>query len=181
MGEQFAGAEFRKVASSTGIMGSGGTLYTYTIYVQVGLGIRRADVARRVDATLASDRGWTRSGRVRFQRLAANANTDVFVAAPDQVDILCAPLDTAGEVSCCQGRRVVLNADRWREAVPHWTGSVRSYREALIQHEFGHRIGQGHRSCEGAGRPHPIMMQFSYGLQGCRCHSWPLDYEVASL
>ena len=177
---EFAGKPFRRAAGGTEIMGTGGPLFTYTIYVQEGLGLKRSDVARRIDNTLGDERGWTRGGGVRFQRVEDGV-TPVVLCEPDVVDELCAPLDTAGEVSCCIHGRVVLNVVRWKKGVPHWTGNLRSYREALIQHEWGHRIGQGHRYCAGPGQPHPIMQQFTYGLQGCRCNSWPLDYEVESL
>lgn len=176
---EYAGEPFWKVKVGTPgpVVGRSGPLYQYAVYVQQGLGLHRARVARRIDVTLADARGWTR-GAVRFQRVAENANTDVLVAAPDTVDMLCAPLSTLGEVSCCQGRKVVINVRRWKGAVPHWTGSVTSYRQMLINHEVGHRIGMGHRYCGGAGQQAPVMQQQTYGLQGCRANQWPLEHEL---
>jgi hypothetical protein len=174
---EFAGKEFRMAEGRSEVMGSSGPLFTYSVFVQKGLGFRVTDVARRVDRTLGDERGWTRGGGVRFQR-TEDGTTPVLLCAPDVVDALCAPLDTAGEVSCCIHGRVVLNVKRWRSAVPHWTRTTRAYREALINHEWGHRIGKGHGYCPGPGQRHPAMMQFTYGLQGCKENSWPLDSEI---
>ena len=176
---EYNGKQFWKIVTGTPgpVIGDDGPLFKYTVYVQHGLGLHRARVARRIDVTLADARGWTR-GAVRFQRVAEGADTDVLVAGPHTVDALCAPLKTEGEVSCCQGRKVVINVLRWRNAVAHWTGSVLSYRQMLINHEFGHRIGKGHQNCGGGGRLAPVMQQQTYGLQGCRANPWPLDHEL---
>lgn len=178
MTPEFAGRKFRPASGRSGILGSGGPLFTYTVYVEEGIGFRPGDVARRVDHTLADGRGWTRAGTVRFERLERDGTTPVLLARPETVDALCAPLDTAGEVSCCIHGRVVLNVVRWRTAVPHWTGSVRSYREMVVNHEWGHRIGKGHGSCSGPGARAPVMQQQTYGLASCLENSWPLDSEL---
>jgi Protein of unknown function (DUF3152) len=178
---EFAGAAFRQVEGTSPVFGTGGTIWRYQIHVQRGLGIKRTTVQRLVDGTLGDPRGWTRAGTVRFQR-TEDGPTLVFVCGPKVVDQLCYPLKTLGEVSCSIENRVVLNSERWKYAVPHWTGSIKSYRQAVLNHEIGHRVGQGHRFCEKEGARHPVMMQFTYGLQGCSCcNSWPLDHEVASL
>jgi hypothetical protein len=175
--ERFAGKDFYLVLGGTPVVGTKGTLFQYTIYVQRGLGLVRADVASRIDRTLADKRGWIR-GNVRFQRVEKGAGTIVFVADPETTDKLCAPLRTEGKVSCCRDNYVVINVDRWKTAVPHWTGSVHTYRQMLINHEMGHRIGHGHLRCEGAGKLAPVMQQQTYGLQGCKENSWPLDSEI---
>jgi hypothetical protein len=127
---------------------------------------------------LADRRGWIRGGRVAFQRVSSGANTQVLLAHPETVDALCYPLNTEGEVSCCQGTRVVLNVKRWRFGVPHWTGRLKTYRQMVVNHEFGHRIGKPHRWCQTPGEPAAVMQQQTYSLQGCRENSWPLDYEL---
>lgn len=175
-----AGAEFAKAPGKTPVVGSGGDLYTYVVYVQKGHALNPGKVAGRIDATLADPRSWIKGGRVRWQRVEdpEGANTICYVAAPAQVDQLCAPLKTEGQVSCCLGQRVVLNIERWKYAVPHWQGSTRSYREMVINHEFGHRSGHGHGSCPGPGQLAPVMQQQTYGLQGCRENAWPLKGEL---
>jgi len=173
----FADMPFRKALGGSPVVGTEGPLYTYTIYVQKGLGIRRPDIVSRVEKTLGDARGWTR-GNVRFQRVEDGAGTFVLVAGPDTVDKLCYPLKTEGKVSCCQGNRVVINSERWKLGVPHWTGTIHTYRQMLINHEIGHRIGKSHGFCQGADQKAPVMQQQTYGLQGCKANSWPLDSEL---
>jgi len=175
---EFAGKEFFKMSGETEIFGDDGPLFQYTVYIQNGIGVDRKRATRRIDVTLADPRSWIRSGNVRFQRVDEGADTDCFIAGPNVVDILCAPLKTEGKVSCCMGRNVVLNVLRWMNAVPHWTGSLNTYRQMVINHEFGHRIGRGHGYCPGPGKLAPVMQQQTYGLQGCRENSWPLDSEL---
>jgi len=174
---ELLGHKFYKVLGESSVMGTQGPLFTYTVYLQRGLGLQREAVAKKIDGTLGDPRGWTR-GEVRFQRVETNANTFVYVASPDVTDRLCWPLRTEGKVSCCNGQRVVFNVNRWKEGVPHWTGSVASYRQMLINHEMGHRIGKGHQTCRDAGAKAPVMQQQTYGLQDCRANPWPLDWEL---
>ena len=158
-------------------MGTRGPLRRYTVYVQKGSGYPRLKVADRVDRTLGDPRGWTR-GPFRFQRVNAGADTQILLAFPEVVDKLCWPLETEGQVSCCQGSIIAINLDRWLHAVPHWTGNLTSYRQMLINHEMGHRIGKNHERCPGPGLPAPVMQQQTYGLQGCQANSWPLTSEL---
>lgn len=171
------GHTFYRVLGQSRIMGTRGPLFTYTVFVQRGLGLQREAIAKKIDTTLGDKRGWTR-GAVRFQRVEANANTFIYIASPDATDELCSPLQTEGKVSCCNGQRVVLNVERWNKGVIHWPGSVATYRQMLINHEMGHRIGKGHQNCRGAGTKAPVMQQQTYGLQKCLANSWPLDWEL---
>jgi hypothetical protein len=173
----FMGKPFYQVEGTSPVMGTEGPLFTYTIYVQKGLGFSRSYVQRKIDLTLGDKRGWTR-GNVRFQRVPGGTGTLILLAEPDIVDHFCYPLKTNGEVSCCNGRYVMLNSIRWSKGVPHWTGSIYTYRQMLINHEMGHRIGQSHRRCGGAGSKAPVMQQQTYGLQGCLANAWPLDFEL---
>ena len=166
------------------IAGSDGPVFRYCVYIEQEIAVARSNVVRVIEETLADQRGWIR-GAVRFQRVAEDADTDVYLAAPKTVDRLCVPLETKGEVSCCVGRNVVFNVKRWKQAVPHWrpgtSGRLLSYRQMVINHEFGHRIGNGHRYCPDPGKRAPVMQQQTYGLQGCLANPWPLQEEVAAL
>jgi Protein of unknown function (DUF3152) len=173
----FAGKRFYRVPGTTKIAGTRGSLFTYTVYIQRGLGIWPVRAAERIDATLADARGWTR-GAVRFQRRETGAGTTVLIADPEVTDAICAPLQTEGKVSCCRDRYVVLNVERWRNGVPHWPRGIVTYRQMLINHEFGHRIGKSHERCPATGRKAPVMQQQTYGLQGCQANSWPLVHEL---
>lgn len=150
---------------------------TYVVEVERGLPYGSGEVAARVDAVLRDPRGWRVAAGTTFARLAddeaASADVRVRLASPDTTDELCAPLLTGGEVSCRNGPLVVLNAVRWTEGVPHYRGDLSRYRQYLVNHEMGHAIGRGHVGCPAPGEPAPVMLQQTYGLQGCRINPWP--------
>ena len=171
------GLPFKRVLGSSPRAGTG-QLYTYTVYVEAGIDINPEGFAAKVEMILGDKRGWIRGGKVAFKRVSKYAGTQLVLAKPDTVDKLCYPLQTEGEVSCCNGTKVVVNVERWMKAVPHWPGSVKTYRQMLVNHEMGHRIGNGHRSCPGEGQLAPVMQQQTYGLQGCKANSWPLASEL---
>lgn len=172
-----AGASYRTVPGDSARVGSG-TTYRFRLLIDRSVKIDRRGVARQIESTLSDPRGWTRSGSVAFRRVDSGGNTRVILARPREVDRLCHPLPTNRTYSCNVGRDVVLNLRRWRTAVQHWPRSLRSYRRMLVNHEFGHRIGHGHRSCPGSGKKAPVMQQQSIGLQGCRPNSWPKRREL---
>ena len=158
-----------------------GRLVTYSVDVERALGLDAAAVTAEVDAALAHPRGWTRSGHVAFRRVDAGADTRVVLARPATTDRLCAPLATAGRWSCAQGRHVVLNGRRWQRAVPHWRAGRARYRQMLVNHEVGHRLGLGHVACPARGRRAPVMVQQSKSLQGCRAGWWPQAAELRAI
>jgi hypothetical protein len=133
-----------------------------------------------VRSTLTDERGWERAG-FRFAFDSADAPYTVVLAEGHEVDELCAPYDTGGRFSCQIGPVVALNADRWREATPQWTGDLATYRQMLVNHEVGHLLGQNHPevSCPGHSEPAPVMTQQSTSLGDCLPNPWPLDWEVA--
>ena len=133
-----------------------------------------------VEATLSDPRGWSRAGFRLVRR--DDAPFVVILAEGPEVDQLCLPHDTYGEYSCQRSEVVALNAERWREATPKWTGDLATYRQMLVNHEVGHLLGQPHprRQCPEPGEPAPLMAQQSTELDGCLPNPWPLDAEVTA-
>ncbi|MEY2566409.1 MAG: hypothetical protein QOE35_938 [Actinomycetota bacterium] len=137
-----------------------------------------ADFASVVDATLHDDRGWQRA---RFRLVHRDdAEYVVMLAEPADAQELCKPYDVYSKYSCQNGPRVVVNAERWRDATPEWTGDLATYRQMVVMHEFGHLLGQHHPSsdCPVRGRPAAVMSQQSTELNGCLPNPWPLDWEI---
>jgi len=146
----------------------------YRVDVRIG---KAEDFAPFLAKVMADDHGWKRA---RFDvREDSGAPYRVVLAEGDEVDELCRPYDTGGKYSCQNGPIVAINADRWRDSVPHWPGDLASYRTMLLNHEMGHLLGQHHSPCPGPGRTAPVMQQQSGGLDGCAANSWPLDDEIA--
>lgn len=131
------------------------------------------DVIPRV---LGDPRGWQQAG-IEFRHDPTAAFT-IVVAEGEDAQQLCQPYDVGGQFSCQNGPVVVLNAIRWRQAVPHWPGDLASYRAMLINHEVGHLLGMHHLRCAGPGAVAPVMEQQSGSLRGCQPNPWPTPIEV---
>jgi hypothetical protein len=169
------------VGGTSGISGPG-PVRTFSIQVESGLEIEPRCFAEAVGEILFDTRSWGARGEVAFRRVdTAGSDIQVILASPAKTDQLCYPLNTGGVLSCRVGSRVVLNALRWEVGVAPFGADLRGYQGYLVNHEVGHALGQGHRSCPAAGAPAPVMMQQSKGVGSCLPNPWPLGYELASL
>ncbi|MFF5565612.1 DUF3152 domain-containing protein [Streptomyces sp. NPDC012623] len=156
----------------------GGKVLRYAVAVEDGLALSAAETAKEVERILADPRGWTADGTSAFQRVSGGAPDFVVkVATPGTVDDICGQygLDTGGEVNCNVGDQVMVNLKRWLLATEFYAEDVPEYRALIINHEVGHYLGHGHRTCPGPGRPAPAMMQQIKGLRGCVINAWPYD------
>ncbi|GAA4687301.1 hypothetical protein GCM10023215_23730 [Pseudonocardia yuanmonensis] len=150
-----------------------GPVRALSVAVEAGLPVDAEEFASFVMTTLNDPRGWGAGGAMSFARTDGEAAIHLVLATPGTTNRLCAPLDTAGEVSCRNQEMVVLNFRRWVEATPEYTGNPTGYRQYLVNHEVGHALGHGHEACPGPGRPAPVMQQQTLGLHGCTQNSWP--------
>ncbi|MFG2683642.1 DUF3152 domain-containing protein [Streptomyces sp. NPDC048392] len=161
-------------------VGTGGRVRRYKVLVEEGVDIRPGAAAAEISDVLADRRGWTQDGTDSF-RLVSTGSYDfvVKIATPGTVDRICgaAGLLTRGEVNCSVGTDVVVNLKRWVLGSPEFDGPIHEYRALIVNHEVGHRIGHGHETCPGAGRPAPAMMQQIKGLKGCVANAWPYDED----
>jgi hypothetical protein len=137
-----------------------------------------ADFPTVVEATLGDGRGWERAA-FELER-TADAPYRVVIAEPADAQALCRPYDVYSKYSCQNGPLVVINAERWRQATPEWTGDLATYRQMVVNHEFGHLLGQHHprNQCPVRGRPAAVMSQQSTELNGCLPNPWPLEDEI---
>jgi hypothetical protein len=150
-----------------------GNLVTYTVEVERGLELSPTAFAQTVDAVLGDRRGWTAVESRSLQRVSHDPMVRIRLATPATTDSLCAPLDTGGRLSCRNGDLVVLNAWRWVNGADAYDGNLAGYRRYMVNHEFGHALGNGHRSCPDGGAPAPVMVQQTKGLDGCTANPWP--------
>jgi|SRR4051794_10775916 len=157
-------------------LGHAGRVMRYRVAVEKDIkGIPPNDFAKAVATTLTDPHGWTAGGRWRFLRVGPGQRSDftVYLATPDTRDELCDD-NPDGYTSCRNGASVVLNVARWVKGVPEYAAAgLSAYRSYMVNHEVGHRLGNGHQLCPGHGDLAPVMQQQTLGLHGCRPNPWP--------
>ncbi|MEU6364395.1 DUF3152 domain-containing protein [Streptomyces sp. NPDC046931] len=160
-----------------------GRKYTYRVDVEKGLGLDGRLFAEAVQKTLNDDRSWANHGARTFERVSSGKPDFVItLASPGTTASWCAKsgLDTTEDnVSCdsASTERVMINAYRWAEGSTTYGDKIHAYRQMLINHEVGHRLGYGHVTCDKDGELAPVMQQQTKFLDhdGIHClpNPWP--------
>ncbi|MEU7565667.1 DUF3152 domain-containing protein [Streptomyces fradiae] len=154
----------------------------YRVDVEKGLALDGGLFATAVQKTLNDDRSWAHGGAMTFERISTGMPDFVItLASPGTTGVWCAKsgLDTTiDNVSCDSAStdRVMINAYRWaRGAETFGPEAMHAYRQMLINHEVGHRLGHNHRICRTPGAPAPVMQQQTKSLEidGVRCRPNP--------
>ncbi|RCG19520.1 DUF3152 domain-containing protein [Streptomyces diacarni] len=165
--------------------GSGkGEVIRYRVDVEKKLPLDGELFAKAVHKTLNDERSWAHDGKRSFERVSSGkAKFVITLATPKTTDLWCAKsgLDTSEQKVSCDSaatERIMINGYRWaRGAKTFGPGQMHAYRQMLINHEVGHRLGHDHVGCPGDGEPAPVMMQQTKYLttQGktCRPNAWP--------
>ncbi|GAA3181211.1 DUF3152 domain-containing protein [Streptomyces ramulosus] len=161
-----------------------GHVVRYRVDMETGLPLDGELFADAVHKTLNDDRSWAHGGTRTFERVASgDADFVITLASPGTTDVWCAKsgLDTSEDnVSCDSAAtpRVMINAYRWAQgAKTYGPDKMYAYRQMLINHEVGHRLGRNHEVCSRSGAIAPVMMQQTKFLTTdgatCRPNSWP--------
>jgi len=150
-----------------------GQVRTIRVEVEDGLAVDGQAFAATVMATLNDPRSWGHDGSMSFARTDGDAELRVMLASPTSVDVLCAPLETEGEVSCGRAGHAVLNLKRWVLATQEYAQDKAAYRQYLVNHEVGHLLGHGHDQCTTPGAVASVMQQQSYKVAPCLPNPWP--------
>ena len=157
------------------VAGRSGRLMRYRIALETDIdGVGPAAFAKDIRTILGDPRGWTAGGEWRLQQVGPDDDADftIYLATPASRDMLCGGTPD-GYTSCRNGSNVVLNVARWANAVPGYGAPLDVYRQYMVTHETGHRLGHGHELCPGPGQPAPVMEQQTLGLHGCVPNPWP--------
>ncbi|MFE6064446.1 DUF3152 domain-containing protein [Streptomyces sp. NPDC056431] len=159
-----------------------GNLVRYRIDVEEGLGLDQNLFATAVFKTLNDRRSWAGNGEMTFERISSGEPQFVItLASPGTTGVWCekSGLDTLAEnVSCdsAQTDRVMINAYRWAQGSETFgPKAMFAYRQMLINHEVGHRLGHGHVNCATPGALAPVMQQQtkSLNIDGIKCRPNP--------
>lgn len=161
-----------------------GQVLRYRVDVEKGLPLDGELFAEAVHKTLNDDRSWGRGGVRTFERVSSgHADFVITLASPGTTATWCAKsgLDTTEDnVSCdsASTERVMINAYRWAQGAKTFgDDKMHSYRQMLINHEVGHRLGHNHEICSKQGALAPVMMQQTKFLSTdgatCRPNAWP--------
>ncbi|MGA4851162.1 DUF3152 domain-containing protein [Streptomyces sp. G5(2025)] len=166
-----------------------GQLYRYRVDVEQGLGLDGTLFAQAVQKTLNDDRSWAHGGARAFERISSGKPDFVItLASPGTTAAWCAKsgLDTTEDnVSCDSAatERVMINAFRWAQGAKTYGDAVKKkygsaifpYRQMLINHEVGHRLGFNHTDCTEDGQLAPVMQQQTKFLNhdGIKCKANP--------
>ncbi|MEU0147035.1 DUF3152 domain-containing protein [Streptomyces sp. NPDC006288] len=159
-----------------------GHKYRYRIDVEQGLGLDSGLFAEAVQKTLNDDRSWAHNGAMTFERISSGEPDFVItLASPGTTGVWCekSGLDTTEDnVSCDSAAtdRVMINAYRWAQGASTFgADKLLSYRQMLINHEVGHRLGHNHVSCRTPGALAPVMQQQTktLDLDGVKCRPNP--------
>ncbi|MDO0925837.1 DUF3152 domain-containing protein [Streptomyces sp. TG1A-8] len=160
-----------------------GQKFRYRVDVERGLGLDAELFAQAVQKTLNDDRSWAHGGARTFERVSSGEPDFVItLASPGTTAQWCAKsgLDTTEDnVSCDSAatERVMINAYRWAQGSTTYGDEIHAYRQMLINHEVGHRLGHGHVTCDKDGELAPVMQQQTKFLDhdGIHClpNPWP--------
>ncbi|CAM5324055.1 hypothetical protein STENM223S_10480 [Streptomyces tendae] len=164
-----------------------GQKYTYRVDVEQGLGLDGELFAQAVQKTLNDDRSWAHDGARSFERIhSGQPDFVITLASPGTTAEWCAKsgLDTTEDnVSCDSAAtdRVMINAYRWAQGAEPYGDAIHAYRQMLINHEVGHRIGFNHVTCDKDGELAPVMQQQTKFVDhdgiDCRPNAWAFPNE----
>ncbi|MFJ5938137.1 DUF3152 domain-containing protein [Streptomyces sp. NPDC093071] len=159
-----------------------GRLIRYRVDVEKGIGLDPKLFADAVQKTLNDPRSWAGDGAMTFERISSGEPEFVItLASPGTTGDWCrkSGLDTTiDNVSCdsASTERVMINAFRWaRGSSTFGPKAMHAYRQMLINHEVGHRLGHNHVTCRTPGALAPVMQQQtkSLNIDGVRCRPNP--------
>ncbi|RII16145.1 hypothetical protein DSC45_16280 [Streptomyces sp. YIM 130001] len=164
-----------------------GQKFRYRVDVEKGMGLDAGLFADAVQKTLNDKRSWAHNGERTFERITSGKPDFVItLASPGTTATWCAKsgLDTTEDnVSCDSAAtdRVMINAYRWAQGAKTYGDEIHPYRQMLINHEVGHRLGFNHVNCSQDGALAPVMQQqtkfLSKGDIKCKRNAWAYPHS----
>ncbi|TKA10599.1 DUF3152 domain-containing protein [Actinacidiphila oryziradicis] len=165
-----------------------GQVLRVRVDVEKGLPLDGELFAQAVYKTLNDERSWGHDGTKTFERVSSgHADIVITLASPGTTAKWCAKsgLDTTDDNVSCDSvstPRTMINAYRWAQgSKTYGQNKMYIYREMLINHEVGHRLGHSHVVCPKDGALAPVMMQQTKFLtlngKTCKPNPWPFPED----
>ena len=181
------GGDFETVAGKQSAPDNGGRTYTYRVEIEDGLQLDGTLFATTVQKTLNDPRSWAHDQKTFVRVDSGKSDFVVRLSSPETLHGICTPIvgDTSENNVSCDAHGtpyVMINAWRWAQGSTAYGDDILGYRQMLINHEVGHRIGHNHEtSCDAAGLA-PVMMQQTKSREAttgsdagetCKANPWP--------
>jgi hypothetical protein len=172
---------FSYASGSSAVIGAAGSTHTFRVGVETNVARGTGPTANAFAADairiLGAAQSWTAGGTMRFQQVPTSKHADftLYLASAATSESMCAKagLHTNKIISCTFNSTVVINLSRWLTAVAGYGAPLSSYQAFAINHEVGRELGYSDEACPGIGKPAPVMMQQSLGLEGCLPNPYP--------
>ncbi len=154
---------------------------TYSLSSRGVVAIDLTEFGTTISKTLWDSRGWSRLG-VSFRQVDSGGDVTIFVVEQGQMGSFNSA-DCDNQPSCSDGKAIAINQSAW-QSVPTELASAQidsaRYQSFLVNHEIGHYLGHGNRTCTNSGSVAPVMLPQSSALDGCTFNAWPLAEELYS-
>ncbi|MGP4019183.1 DUF3152 domain-containing protein [Saccharopolyspora sp. 5N708] len=168
---------FQVLPGTSQAIGSG-TLYRYTVEIEVGvqIGDPNREFGNLVQTTLSDPRSWTnpQGGGISLQRVDASGprpDFRVILVSQQTAREACDYSDGVPyDSSCRKGDMVYINGARWVRGAVSFEGDMGNYQRYAINHEVGHVFGNKHVGCPAQGALAPVMMQQSFSVSNNELH-----------
>lgn len=147
----------------------------YKVFVQTGLHDYAIEFKNTVMNILNHKNGW----RIPCKEVNTDCDFEIYLVSQEGANGLCG-VSTMSCVDDIRGNKIYINGFRWLNGSYKSKLGVHDYRYYVVNHEFGHILGENHRT-PIENMPCPIMVQQTLGIGYALPNYLPLKFERDSV